>query len=51
MAADDDIQATRDRIERGEVSAIDAIARDVQALGLVANCDDYTVTVTTTEAA
>lgn len=42
-------------IERGEVSTIEAIARYVQALGgrldLVANFDDHTLTVTTTEAA
>jgi DNA-binding XRE family transcriptional regulator len=43
------------QIERGEVSTIEAIARYVQALGgrldLVANFDDHTLTVTTTEAA
>ena len=43
------------QIERGELSAIEAIARYVQALGwrldLVANFTDHTLTVTTTEAA
>ena len=43
------------QIERGEVATIDALARYVSALGgrldLVANFDDHTLTVTTTEAA
>jgi DNA-binding XRE family transcriptional regulator len=43
------------QIERGELATIEAIARYIQALGgrldLVANFDDHTLTVTTTEAA
>jgi DNA-binding XRE family transcriptional regulator len=43
------------QIERGEVSTLDAIVRYVEALGgrldLVATFDDYTLTVTTTDAA
>lgn len=43
------------QIERGEVATIEAIAAYVQALGgrldLVANFDDHTLTVTTTDAA
>jgi DNA-binding XRE family transcriptional regulator len=43
------------QIERGEVSTVEAIARYVEALGgrldLVANFDDHTVTVATSEAA
>lgn len=43
------------QIERGEVSTIEAIAAYVQALGgrldLVANFDDHSLTVTTTDAA
>jgi transcriptional regulator with XRE-family HTH domain len=43
------------QIERGELSTIEAIAREVQALGgrldLVANFTDHTLTVTTTDAA
>lgn len=43
------------QIERGEVATIDALARYIQALGgrldLIANFDDHTLTVTTTEAA
>ncbi|CAN5845692.1 hypothetical protein BH23ACT10_BH23ACT10_35200 [soil metagenome] len=43
------------QIERGEVSTLDAIVRYVEALGgrldVVANFDDHTLTVTTTDAA
>lgn len=43
------------QIERGEVATIDALARYVSALGgrldLVANFDDHTLTVITTEVA
>ncbi len=43
------------QIERGEVATIDALARYISALGgrldLIANFDDHTLTVTTTEAA
>jgi DNA-binding XRE family transcriptional regulator len=43
------------QIERGEVSTLDAIVRYVEALGgrldIVANFDDHTLTVTTTDAA
>ena len=43
------------QIERGEVATIEALARYIEALGgrldLVANFDDHTLTVTTTEAA
>ena len=43
------------QIERGEVAAIDAIARYIEALGgrldLVASFADHTLTVATTEAA
>jgi hypothetical protein len=43
------------QIERGDVSTLDAIVRYVEALGgrldVVANFDDHTLTVTTTDAA
>lgn len=43
------------QIERGEVSTFDAIVRYVEALGgrldVVANFDDHTLTVATTDAA
>ena len=43
------------QIERGEVSTLDSIVRYVEALGgrldVVANFDDHTLTVTTTDAA
>lgn len=43
------------QIENGEVATLDALVRYVEALGghldLIANFDDHTVTVTTTEAA
>ena len=43
------------QIECGEVSTLDAIVRYVEALGgrleIVANFDDHTLTVTTTDAA
>jgi DNA-binding XRE family transcriptional regulator len=43
------------QIERGDVSTLDAIVRYVEALGgrldLVANFDDHTLRVTTTDAA
>ncbi len=43
------------QIERGEVATVEALARYISALGgrldLVANFDDHTLTMTTTEAA
>jgi len=43
------------QIERGELAAIDAVARCAEALGgrldLIASLDDDTLTVATTEAA